>query len=99
MPEAHVKIKETAGFNGLRCAAGTGYFAGVGNIIKNEVLYRIRVHPESLVNKLPAAKLKEMISESRIYSFQFLEWKRNNELKKHWLAHTKIVPAMQAALH
>lgn len=64
-------------------------FAGVGNIIKNEVLYRIRVHPESLVNKLPPAKLKKMIHEARIYSFEFLEWKRNYELKKHWLVHTK----------
>ena len=64
-------------------------FAGVGNIIKNEVLYRIKVHPESTVGKLPAAKLNKMIGEARIYSFQFLEWKKNYELKKHWLAHTK----------
>lgn len=26
-------------------------FAGVGNIIKNEMLYRARVHPESIVGK------------------------------------------------
>ena len=26
-------------------------FAGVGNIIKNEVLYRVHVHPESLIGK------------------------------------------------
>ena len=64
-------------------------FAGVGNIIKNEVLYRIKVHPESLIKELPAIKLKKMIEEARIYSFQFLEWKKNYELKKHWLAHTK----------
>lgn len=64
-------------------------FAGVGNIIKNEVLYRIRVHPESLVKNIPDLRLKEMVEEARIYSFQFLEWKKNYELKKHWLAHTK----------
>ena len=64
-------------------------FSGVGNIIKNEVLYRIKVHPESLVGKLPSAKLDQMIEEARIYSFQFLEWKKKYELKKHWLAHTK----------
>ncbi len=64
-------------------------FSGVGNIIKNEVLYRIRVHPESLVGKLPSAKRKQLIEEARIYSFQFLEWKKKYELKKHWLAHTK----------
>ncbi len=66
-------------------------FSGVGNIIKNEVLYRIKVHPESLVGKLPAAKIKELIEEARIYSFQFLEWKRNFELKKHWLVNTKKI--------
>lgn len=64
-------------------------FAGVGNIIKNEILYRVGVHPESIVEKIPASKLNKLIDETRIYSFQFLEWKRNYELKKHWLIHTK----------
>ncbi|WP_343624573.1 endonuclease [Flavobacterium lindanitolerans] len=64
-------------------------FSGVGNIIKNEVLYRVRVHPESLVGKIPSKKRDEIIKESRNYSFQFLEWKKKFELKKHWLAHTK----------
>ena len=66
-------------------------FSGVGNIIKNEVLFRIRVHPESDVSRLPAKKLNELIKEARIYSFQFLEWKKAFVLKKHWLAHTKKV--------
>lgn len=64
-------------------------FAGVGNIIKNEVLYRIKVHPESEVGALPAKQLKQLIDEARIYSFDFLEWKKQYVLKKHWLAHTK----------
>ncbi|THD31844.1 endonuclease [uncultured Flavobacterium sp.] len=64
-------------------------FSGVGNIIKNEVLYRVRVHPESLVGKIPSKKRDEIIKEARNYSFQFLEWKKKFELKKHWLAHTK----------
>ena len=64
-------------------------FAGVGNIIKNEVLYRVRVHPESITGEIPSRKISEIIKEARHYSFQFLEWKRNYELKKHWLAHTK----------
>ncbi|HTB05383.1 MAG TPA: DNA-formamidopyrimidine glycosylase family protein [Bacteroidia bacterium] len=66
-------------------------FAGVGNIIKNEVLYRVYVHPESKVGKIPANKLKEIIKEARNYSFEFLEWKRQYELRKHWLAHTKKI--------
>jgi len=66
-------------------------FAGVGNIIKNEVLFRTRVHPMSLVGALPAAKLRELVFEARHYSFQFLEWKKEDMLKRHWLAHTKKV--------
>jgi endonuclease-8 len=68
-------------------------FAGVGNIIKNEVLYRIKVHPASKVGKLPAIKLNQLIKEARNYSFDFLKWKKKYELKKHWLAHTKTVCA------
>ena len=64
-------------------------FSGVGNIIKNEVLFRIGVQPESLLGKMPAKKIKELIAEARNYSFDFLKWKREFTLKKHWLAHTK----------
>ena len=66
-------------------------FAGVGNIIKNEVLYRVCIHPESMVGKLSPAKLKAMVQQARVYSFDFLEWKKKFELKKHWLAHTKKI--------
>jgi len=64
-------------------------FTGVGNIIKNEVLYRIRIHPESAVGALPADKLAKLIKEARNYSFDFYNWKKEGALKKHWLAHTK----------
>ena len=64
-------------------------FSGVGNIIKNEVLFRIQVHPESLIGKLPYKKIKELINEAVKYSFEFLAWKKEFTLKKHWLAHTK----------
>ena len=66
-------------------------FAGVGNIIKNEVLFRIRVHPESKIGALPSRKLTELIKEARNYSFDFLKWKKAFELRKHWLAHTKKI--------
>jgi endonuclease-8 len=64
-------------------------FAGVGNIIKNEVLYRIEVHPKSKVGKLPVKQLNFLIKEARNYSFDFFEWKKQYVLRKHWLAHTK----------
>lgn len=46
-------------------------FAGVGNIIKNEVLYRIKIHPKSTVGKLPTKQLNALIKEARNYSFDF----------------------------
>ena len=64
-------------------------FAGVGNIIKNEVLFRIRVHPLSTVGGLPAKKLRELVQQARQYSFDFYQWKKQYVLKKHWLAHTR----------
>lgn len=66
-------------------------FSGVGNIIKNEVLFRIGVQPESLIGNLPVKKRRELIAEARNYSFEFLEWKREFTLKKHWLVHTKSI--------
>jgi endonuclease-8 len=68
-------------------------FTGVGNIIKNEVLFRIRLHPESQIGAIPAKKINELVKEARNYSFDFLKWKKEFVLKKHWLAHTqKICP-------
>lgn len=64
-------------------------FAGSGNIIKNEVLFRIKVHPKNHVKDLPPRKLTEMVNEACIYSYDFLEWKKAFVLKKNWLAHTK----------
>ena len=84
----------------LRAAPGTlacdtlldqNVFAGLGNIIKNEVLYRIRVHPLSMVGALPAAKLRELVAQARQYSFDFLAWKKDFVLKQHWLAHRQSV--------
>ena len=66
-------------------------FAGVGNIIKNEVLFRIRLHPENKIEDIPASKLNELVKEARNYSFDFLKWKKEFVLRKHWLAHTKKI--------
>jgi endonuclease-8 len=87
--EAKKKLKEIPGTLITDALLDQNIFAGVGNIIKNEVLYRVKVHPQSKVGDIPARKISEIIKEARNYSFQFLEWKRKFELKKHWLAHTK----------
>jgi endonuclease-8 len=66
-------------------------FSGVGNIIKNEVLYRVKLHPENIIEDIPSLKLSAVIKEARNYSFDFLKWKKEFTLKKHWLAHTKKI--------
>lgn len=74
-------------------------FSGVGNIIKNEVLYRIAVHPRNRVGDLPVEKLRALIQEARNYSFDFLRWKKEYALKKHWLVHTKKTCALGHPVH
>ncbi|SFH75179.1 endonuclease-8 [Planctomicrobium piriforme] len=64
-------------------------FAGSGNIIKNEVLFRIRVHPKTEIGALPPRKLGQLVKEVRNYSFDFLKWKKAYLLRKHWQVHTK----------
>lgn len=88
---AKLKLKEVGDKQICDVLLEQEIFAGVGNIIKNEVLYRVRIHPESIVGKIPTVKIYRLISEVRIYSFQYLNWKRNYELKKHWLAHTQKI--------
>ncbi|WP_051691879.1 DNA-formamidopyrimidine glycosylase family protein [Pedobacter borealis] len=65
-------------------------FSGVGNIIKNEVLYRTRMHPLTKVENLPLVKLKALVKEARNYSFDFLKWKKENTLSKHWEVYSNL---------
>ncbi len=64
-------------------------FSGVGNIIKNEVLWRIRVHPETRIGALSQRKLNELIKEASNYSFDFYKWKKIFELRKHLMIYQK----------
>ncbi len=64
-------------------------FTGVGNIIKNEVLFRVRLHPENTMDDIPTSKVNELVREARNYSFDFLNWKKDFVLRKHWLAYAK----------
>jgi endonuclease-8 len=66
-------------------------FAGVGNIIKNEVLFRIGIHPETKIGALSKAKLDELVYEARNYSFDFYKWKKVFELRKHWLIYRQKI--------
>jgi endonuclease VIII len=85
------KLKKNPGELVCDTLLNQNIFAGVGNIIKNEVLFRIRLHPENRIGNIPTVKLNELIKEARDYSFDFLEWKKAFVLKKHWLAHNKKI--------
>ncbi len=59
-------------------------FTGVGNIIKNEVLFRVKLNPKSIIGAIPATKMKSLIKQASLYSFEFYEWKKLFVLKQHW---------------
>jgi endonuclease VIII len=58
-------------------------FAGVGNIIKNEVLWGVRIHPQTQVKDIPPTELKELIAETRKFSLLFYKWRKVFLLRKH----------------
>jgi endonuclease VIII len=86
---ARKKLKKLPDTNVSDALLDQNIFSGVGNIIKNEVLFRISVHPNSTIGALPSRKLTELIEEARNYSFDFYKWKKVFQLKKHWLIFTK----------
>ncbi len=43
-------------------------FTGVGNIIRNEVLYLAGIHPQSIIGKIPAVKITALIKETVKYA-------------------------------
>jgi endonuclease-8 len=51
-------------------------FAGVGNMIKNEALFRVKMHPMERVRQLPDARINELIRAARDYSMAFYDVKR-----------------------
>lgn len=60
-------------------------FSGVGNIIKNEIQFILRVRPQRKIKDLSVAKQKKLVYEAQDYSWKFYYWKKNYELKKHWM--------------
>jgi endonuclease-8 len=62
-------------------------FAGSGNIIKNEALFRARIQPENLCGKIPVEKLKDLVGEVVKFSFEFLKWRKKGALNNHLQAY------------
>ena len=55
----------------------------IGNIIKNEVLYLVKIAPTTIIKKLTKKKLKETIKIVREFSFQFYKWRKRFVLRQH----------------
>ena len=64
-------------------------FAGSGNIIKNEALFRTRIHPESFCGTISSAKFEELAEEVVKFSKEFLEYGSKGALGKHLQAYGK----------
>ncbi len=63
--------------------------AGVGNGIKNEVLFRNRIHPESLVGEIPEPEVRRLIAACTSFSFEYLDWIREGRAEEHWLVYKR----------
>lgn len=91
-PEAAVKkMKEMD--NELACDAllDQDIFAGVGNKIKDEVLFITRVHPESHIAGIPDKKKREMAEEASKFSFHYMEWEKMGTAKENFQVHFKKI--------
>jgi endonuclease VIII len=66
-------------------------FSGVGNIIKNEVLFLEKLSPETTIAHLTLPKLKKIILTTKKYVFQFYEWRKNFVLRKHYQIYRKSI--------
>ncbi|MES2807265.1 MAG: endonuclease [Bacteroidota bacterium] len=75
-------------------------FSGSGNIIKNESLFKAKLHPESIIGEIPDKKLHDLIDEVLKFSQDFLIWRKANILTKHLDAYEKdICPRNCIPLH
>lgn len=66
-------------------------FAGLGNIMKNEILYNRRLHPEARIGDLSSKELTLLVREARSYSFAFYHWKLAGVLRKNWAVFRKRI--------
>lgn len=58
-------------------------FAGVGNIIKNEVLWMEKIHPTRKVKDIEKKALKSLIDKTVSFSHQFYVWRKAFVLRKN----------------
>ncbi|XP_068963528.1 LOW QUALITY PROTEIN: endonuclease 8-like 2 [Petaurus breviceps papuanus] len=69
------------------------YFAGLGNIIKNEVLYLARIHPLSLGSCLTALNLESLLDHVVSFSVGWLQKKMEGKPQHHLIYQKEQCPA------
>lgn len=75
-------------------------FAGSGNIVKNEVLFRAKLHPLNKVGNIPSRKLTQLIKEAVKFCDDFYEWRKVSKLDEHLQAYEqKECPRNHIPLH
>jgi endonuclease-8 len=75
-------------------------FAGSGNIVKNEVLFRSKVHPESQACAIPTRKLNQLIKEAVNFCDDFYKWRKAGKLDEHLEAYEQAeCPRNHIPLH
>ncbi|MET0244014.1 MAG: DNA-formamidopyrimidine glycosylase family protein [Flavitalea sp.] len=62
-------------------------FSGVGNIIKNETMYKAKLHPENKIGNIPSAKLTFVAKEVARYAKKFYKWKKDGTLQDHCIVY------------
>jgi endonuclease-8 len=58
-------------------------FSGVGNIIKNEVLFIVKINPETVAKTLNHETIKNLIEVTQSFSNRFYELRKSHTLKAH----------------
>jgi endonuclease VIII len=64
-------------------------FSGVGNIIRNEVLFLESISPLTKIKDLSLSKLRKIIKKTQKYVVQFYEWRKLFVLRKHFQIYRK----------
>ncbi|CAH1266329.1 NEIL2 [Branchiostoma lanceolatum] len=64
-------------------------FSGLGNIIKNEVLYAAKVHPLQPGNLLSRQRALGVVEQALAFSATWMEHKDEHKFKEHWKIYSK----------
>ncbi len=64
-------------------------FSGIGNIIKNEVLFLVKKRPSCLIKDMSNSLLQKIIKTAQEYSLQFYQWRKQFVLKKNYRIYRK----------